>query len=412
MRTKVHWKIHPRINHKESKMLNINDLKETTQWIGGAIIIVTALWKSASYIYHQIQPINSTKIKKILSNVQDQTNSLLLPPLPGPQYKPFPISKDSIPPRPITQIKAVEVNIPHPLFHQVGKPTPTVKLELANKEFIAIFTSKRKRKKTDYFENHKSYTRQDFALWLDLSKFRKNPNLLPSESSHTRLQDLIDHCEWLNAGTISKFEWRPYGMVLYTSCQKGPQCHGPMCMTAIGGKTFDQTKVKDTDHLPKSGKMFYGSPPATFEEVANHLGMGHDETRAHIQKEISNIYSECEGLSAITRDQNGMTTNVEDRNPDTTERETGWVLHRDKIELHDYRIRQIDENSYQAIIYPCPLNREVLTQDFEEFRTSEPQFPTRNQWTEAVKDLFKKLAPQAEPIYGTPEDPWLPTNLK
>ena len=50
-----------------------------------------------------------------------------------------------------------------------------------------------------------------------------------------------------------------------------------------------------------------------------------------------------------------MITEVKDRNSDTTKRETGWVLHRDKIELPDYRIRQVDENSYQAIIYPCGL---------------------------------------------------------
>ena len=247
----------------------------------------------------------------------------------------------------------------------------------------------------------------DVAAWK-----RARKDLRPDFSSPTMLQNVIDQVTWLSPGKPSAMSWRPYGMVIYMSCENKPECHGSICMTLLNGKPFHRAPIKGKDERPQYGKMFYRSPLVSFEEAAKHLGMSNDETRTHIRKVMSNAHSECEGLSVITRDQNGMITEAADRNPGTTQRENGWVLCRDQIELPSYRIRQPEPNSYQAIIYPCPLNGDVLAQNFDESRTSAPQFPTRNRWTEAVKDLFKKLASQAEPIYRTPDDPWLPTNLR
>ena len=377
---------------------------EVVQLFSGAIIIIAAIWKSASYIRSKANPINDARIKKILSNIHGQPKQLLLPTLPSLQYAHFPVNTDNKLPRPVTPIQEVEVDIPHSILQKIGKRTPTAIIKLPSKKSIGIFTSG-PRIKSKYFKNHKSYSHYDFALRLNLSKFRDNPSLLPSENGPQKIQDLINQCEWLNAGPASKFEWRPYGMVIYNSCEKKPKCDH-LCNFLLDGKTF----YRAGNHR-RISKMFYRSPPVTFEEAAEHLGMNHNETRAHFRKVMSNSYSECEGLSEISRNRNGKITEVKDQNPAMTERETGWVLYRDGVEFPDYRVRQDSETTYQAIIYPCSLNRDALPPEFEEFRISEPQFKVRNRWTEAVKDLFDNLAPRAEPIYGIPEDQWLPQDL-
>ena len=391
--------------------MNIESFKEIIPITGATIVILIFIWNIGKFLHSKIQPIKDARVRKILENTYGQHPQIFLPPFPGPQYNSFPQNTDTKPPRPITPIKAVDTNNPNSLFHQILKRTPVATIELHNKKFIAIFTSQPRKKKARYFKNHEAYRNEDFALLLNLGRFRREPKLLPAESSPTKIQDLIDQCEWLNAGPLSKFEWHPYGIVIYTSCQKEPRCNQQTCMMLVGGQTFQRTRVNDTEKPRENGKIIYGSSGLTFEEATQQLGKNANETRIYMQKLISNIRSNCDGLSIITTDQEGMITKMEDRNPDATERETGWVLHRDKIELPDYRIRQVDENSYQAIIYPCGLNGEELSENFEEFRTSEPQFPTRNQWTEAVNDLFETLAPRAEPIIGIPEDQWLPPDF-
>ena len=146
---------------------NTGELKETIQWVSGAIIIVMSFWKSASYIRSQINPINDSRIKKILSNVQGQQNQLLLPSLPSPQYASFPVNTEREPHRPTTPLRAVEVDIPHSILRRIGKRTPTAVIELPGKKFIGIFTSGPSIK-GKYFKNHKSYSHYNFALRLNL----------------------------------------------------------------------------------------------------------------------------------------------------------------------------------------------------------------------------------------------------
>ena len=182
-------------------------------------------------------------------------------------------------------------------------------------------------------------------------------------------------------------------------------------MAVSRAKIFKRSRINDPEECREPGQMFYESIKVSFEEATKQLEKNPDETRAQIEELMDNVHSQCQELSTITRNENGMPIKVEDRNPDATERETGWVLHRDGIELPDYRIRQVNNNGYQAIVYPFSLTGEELIKNFEEFRTSEPQFPTQVRWTEAVKDLFETLAPRAEPIIGIPEDQWLPPHF-
>ena len=108
----------------------IPGISETIQWVGGAIIIVMSFWKSAGYIRSQINPINDSRIKKILSNVQGQQNQLLLPSLPSPQYASFPVNTERELHRPTTPLRAVEIDIPHSILRRTGKRTPTAVIEL------------------------------------------------------------------------------------------------------------------------------------------------------------------------------------------------------------------------------------------------------------------------------------------
>ena len=97
-----------------------------------------------------------------------------------------------------------------------------------------------------------------------------------------------------------------------------------------------------------------------------------------------------------------------DRNPGDTERETGWVLCQDGAELPDYRIRKVEADRYQAIVYPCALGgNQMLPVTFDESRR-DVSFPVRHRWSLAVDDLFGRLAPLAKRICEPPEDPWWP----
>ena len=86
----------------------------------------------------------------------------------------------------------------------------------------------------------------------------------------------------------------------------------------------------------------------------------------------------------------------------------GPAATRKGTELPDYRIRKVEADRYQAIVYPCALGgNQMLPVTFDESRR-DVSFPVRPRWSLAVDDLFGRFAPWAKQIYETPEDLWRP----
>ena len=240
----------------------------------------------------------------------------------------------------------------------------------------------------------------DVSVWK-----RRRPDLRPDFSDPQMLQGVMNQVRWLSPGKPCQMSWRPYGMVLYTSCAQEAECDAS-CRAVYGGQGFVRSGA-DGQRLD-GGKMFYRFPEISLAAAAEQLGMTLDDTRTHIYQLLVKSYCECKGLSVVTRGSNGTVISMADRNPGDTERETGWVLCQDGTELPDYRIRKVEADRYQAIVYPCALGgNQMLPVAFDESRR-DVTFPVQPRWSLAVHDLFGRLAPLARRIYETPEDPWRP----
>ena len=237
------------------------------------------------------------------------------------------------------------------------------------------------------------------ALELDVGKWKKNPALMPDFTKGLPLQDVVNQTTWLSCGRPSEMEWRPYAIVLY-------ECESENCSACrmLRGGFFSYRK-------PIFTRLFYTTPGASVSVIAKELNLEPHQARDVVLKRLSSFSIDCKHVSVLTLTPDEKYIDaIEDRFPEKTFRETGWVLVREGKELTSFRVRKSSEG-FQAVVYRkgFSIGEDNLGQvsDFQQQMKDNP-FPVRQTWKDAVKDLFKHLAPMATPLDHLPKDEWQP----
>ena len=240
------------------------------------------------------------------------------------------------------------------------------------------------------------------ALELDVGKWKKNPAIMPDFSQGTPLQKVIDQTKWLSCGLPREMEWRPYAFVLY-ECGNDYSCK--FCQMIRGGVRVGSRGL--------TTRLFYYSPHDKLSDIAKQAGLELVEAREKVYGGLSSYSIDCKDVSVMHTTPDGKwIDSIEDRLPDRTHRELGWVLLRDGIELPKYRVRRMS-GGFQAVVYKHGFeigqpDRDQIN-DFQNMISSN-SFRVRKTWKEAVKDLFQHLAPLATPLHSLRNDEWLPAN--
>jgi len=237
------------------------------------------------------------------------------------------------------------------------------------------------------------------ALELDVRKWKNNPALMPDFTRGYPLQNVVNQTTWLSCGKASEMEWRPYAMVLY-------ECESENCSACrmLRGGFFSYRR-------PIFTRLFYYTPDAPLSVVARERNLELNQAREVILKRLSSFSIDCKQVSVftLTPDEKYIDS-IEDRFPEKTFREIGWVLLREGKELPSFRVRKTADG-FQAVVYKkgFSIGEPDLGQvsDFQQQMTDNP-FPIRRRWNEAVKDLFGHLAPRSTPLYNVSKDDWQP----
>ncbi len=241
------------------------------------------------------------------------------------------------PPRTFSIIK-VEFEKPVPFAGYSGRqPDVLLTDENGRKLIVEIAYSN---SKGENYVHDMSAVGMSMALELDVGKWKKNPALMPDFTQGTPLQSVVNQTKWLSCGQARKMEWRPYAMVLYDECEN-ENCNS--CQMLRGG--FSSYR------RPTFTRLFYSSPGAQLSVIESELGVERDEARREVYKRFHSFSVDCERVSIVTiSPDKKYIESIEDRNPEKTHRELGWVLLRDGKELPDFRVRRVPEG-FQAVAY-------------------------------------------------------------
>ena len=237
------------------------------------------------------------------------------------------------------------------------------------------------------------------ALELDVGKWKKNPALMPDFTKGLPLQRVVNQTTWLSCGRPSEMEWRPYAIVLY-------ECESENCSACrmLRGGFFSYCR-------PIFTRLFYSTPGASLSVIARELNLELNQARNLVLNRLSSFSIDCKQVSVLTLTPDGKyIDSVEDRFPEKTFRETGWVLVREGKELPSFRVRKTPEG-FQPVVYGkgFSIGEDNVGQvsDFQQ-QMKDNHFPVRQAWKDAVRDLFKHLAPMATPLDYLPKDDWQP----
>ena len=311
---------------------------------------------------------------------------------------PDPISPMFDPPKTFF-IKRVEFEKPIPFAGHTGRqPDVLLTDEHGHKLVVEITNSN---SKGDHYLQDMIAVGMSLVLELDVSKWRKQPSLIPDFTQGSPLKTVINQTKWLSCGQPREMEWRPYALVLY-ECDSEDICN--LCQQLRGGFRGGRRG--------QSLRLFYWSPSDRLATLASRAGLGMDEAREKIYSGLSSFSTDCQKVSILTLSPDEKRIEaIEDRNPDRTHRETGWVLLRDDKELTQFRIRRMPDG-FQPVIYGQGFangsSKGDPVFDFQRNRDENP-FLIHRTWKEAVKELFNRLAPGADPIDRLKNDEWNPT---
>ena len=314
--------------------------------------------------------------------------TIKLPPAASPMFDP-----------PKTfNIKRVEFEKDIPYAGYVGrKPDILLTNEHGHKLVVEVKNSS---SKNENYLQDMGVVGMSLVLELDVSKWKKQTSLMPDFSKGSPLQTVISQTKWLSCGQPREMEWRPYALVLY-ECDSEDICN--LCQQLRGG--FRRGRKG------QSLRLFYWSPSDRLATLASRAGLGMDEAREKIYSGLSSFSTDCQKVSILTLSPDEKRIEaIEDRNPDRTHRETGWVLLRDDKELTQFRIRRMPDG-FQPVIYGQGFangsSKGDPVFDFQRNRDENP-FLVHRTWKEAVKELFNRLAPGADPIDRLKNDEWKP----
>ena len=314
--------------------------------------------------------------------------TIKLPPAASPMFDP---------PK-IFNIKRVEFEKDIPYAGYVGrKPDILLTNEHGHKLVVEVKNSS---SKNENYLQDMGVVGMSLVLELDVSKWKKQTSLMPDFSKGSPLQTVISQTKWLSCGQPREMEWRPYALVLY-ECDSEDICHS--CQMLRRGFR--------SGRRGNSLRLFYSSPGAPLSVLARETGLGRDEVHRKVYQGLATFSIDCKRVSLVTPTLDGKyIDSIEDRNPDKTQREMGWVLLRDGRELPRYRIRRLSEG-FQAVVYEHsfemgqPDHDQIY--DFQQKLANNP-FPIQETWKAAVKNLFSRLAPFAIPLYEIKGDEWKP----
>ena len=294
-------------------------------------------------------------------------------------------------------IRKVEFEKPVPFAGYAGRQPDILLTDDSGRKLIVEITYSNS--KGENYVQDMSAVGMSLALELDVGKWKKDPALMPDFTQGTPLQSVVNQTKWLSPGLAKEMEWRPYAMVLY-------ECDSENCSACqmLRGGFFSYRR-------PIFTRLFYFSPRAQLSVLASERGVDIEEARRQAYKHLFSFSVDCKRVSILnlTPDEKCIES-IEDRNPEKTHREMGWVLLREGKELPNFRIRRVPAG-FQPVVYlrGFTIGETNLGQvsDFKE-QMAGNHFPTRQTWKDAVNDLFKHLAPKATPLVHLPNDEWQP----
>ncbi len=304
------------------------------------------------------------------------------------------------PPKTFT-ISKVQIEQPLPRVKRRAEVRPDVTLTNPSGQTLLVEVTKTNSKTRRYTQQINS---AGVFLALDLNVdnwekgFAPEPQLDQDRAQFTQMA--LDQTTWLVPGLPGHMEWRPYAIVIY-ECNSH-RC-GP-CTASLGGFR----KHRDRKQL----RLRYESPPLPLHALAKREHLSLEETRKTTYRQLSAISIPCPEVSTVTLNPSEDRYDaITDRSPETTVRETGWVLVRDGEELTKFRVRKAPDG-FQPVIYnqnfwsgrdqPHPVD------DFINNRSNHP--PTgKPTWIEAVTALCSKidLRIRPEPLF-TFQNEWRP----
>ena len=229
------------------------------------------------------------------------------------------------------------------------------------------------------------------ALQVDVSKWDSQRELRPDFTQGDPLQTVVNQSIWLSSGVPRTMEWRPYALALMTCPGMEPRC---FCNAWSGGNAHAYFTPEHRYRL------VYFAPMANAPTLATEMERSVEDIRATVYRELATTETKCHEAKPLT--DCGLLS-----------REVGWALHRDGALLPQYRIRK-KATGYQVVVYYCDFETRQSqhsphppVQEFMEKQANNP-FLIRDTWQTAVKDLFKHLAPMAEPLTSFANDYWEP----
>ena len=224
------------------------------------------------------------------------------------------------------------------------------------------------------------------ALQVDVSKWDSKRELRPDFTQGDPLQTVVNQSIWLSSGVPRTMEWRPYALALGECLGTGPRhC---FCIRWSGGYDYFTPEHRY--------RLACFAPMANAPTLATEMERSVEDIRATVYRKLATTEIECHEERPVT-------------DCPLLSREVGWALHRDGALLPQYRIRK-KATGYQAVVYNCAFvagSEPSPVQDFMDKQTNNP-FVMRDTWQLAVKDLFKHLAPRAEPLTSFANDYWEP----
>ena len=297
-------------------------------------------------------------------------------------------------------IKRVEFEKPVPFAGFTGRRPDILLTDENGRKLIVEITCSNS--KGENYLHDMSAVGMSLALELDVGKWKNNPALMPDFTQGTPLQSVVNQTKWLSPGQAKEMEWRPYAIVMY-------ECESENCSACrmLRGGFFSYRR-------PIFTRLFYTTPGAPLSVIAKELNLEPNQARDLVLKRLSSFSIDCKQVSILTlTPDEKYIDSIEDRFPEKTFRETGWVLVREGKELPSFRVRKTPEG-FQAVVYRMgfSIGEDNLGQvsDFQQQMKDNP-FPVRQTWRDAVKDLFRHLAPMATPLDHLPKDEWQPATL-